>query len=253
MAPRLTHPQSTFRKLVPLGQWVRRKLASIRKLRSTWHLAVSLYYETRWRPATPSGHAKLYASRPDPWGYEVNPATSERFQAAIELLDGARKDSCFKRAWEIGCAEGGMTVWLAEICERLSAVDYIPLALERASLRCREFGNVSFRQWDLKSDPVPGTFDLIVITDVLGSLGGRRDIGRARDKVVSALAPGGYLLYGDYLGGLWNRRIHNSWCGRFLLLRPPTILRLVSAHPALAEVARRETMTHLIVLFRKRN
>jgi len=146
-----------------------------------------------------------------------------------------------------------MTARLAQICERLSAVDFIPLAIERARVRCQEFGNVSFSEWNLKSDPAPGTFDLIVITDVLGSnFGGPHDIRRARDKMVSALAPGGYLLYGDYLGEHLSRPIHKSWWGRLLLLRAPKILRLVAAHPALVEVARRETTMHLLVLFRNR-
>jgi SAM-dependent methyltransferase len=176
----------------------------------------------------------------------------EKFQAAIELLDIARNGACFERAWEIGCAEGVFTTRLAQICERLSAVDFIPLALERARVRCQKFSNVSFSKWDLKSDPAPGTFDLIVITDVLGSLGGQHDIRRARDKMVSALAPGGYLLYGDFLGDLHTRRIHDSWWGRLLLLRPRKILCLVAAHPILVEVARRETTMHLLVLFQNR-
>jgi SAM-dependent methyltransferase len=202
---------------------------------------------------TQSKYAECFKARADPWGYEVIPFTLERFQASVELLDGARGDARFERAWEIGCAEGAMTARLAQICKRLSAVDFIPLAVERARLRCQEFSNVSFSKWDLKSDPAPGTFDLIVITDVLGSnFGGRRDICRARDKVVSALAPGGYLLYGDYLGELLSRRIHDSWWGRLLLLRARKILRLVAAHPTLVEVARRETSMHLQVLLQNR-
>jgi SAM-dependent methyltransferase len=243
---------TTFRELLPLAQQVRCKLASITALWSAWHLARALRNELRWRPVTRSKYAKCFTARTDPWGYEVTPFTLEKFQAAIELLDGARRDACFERGWEIGCAEGAMTAPLAQICKRLSAVDFIPLALERAHLRCQEFSNISFSEWDLTSDPAPGTFDLIVITDVLGSLGGQRDIYRARDKMVSALAPGGYLLYGDYLGDLHNRRIHESWWGRLLLLRPRNILRLVAAHPALVEVARRETTMHLLVLFRNR-
>jgi predicted TPR repeat methyltransferase len=176
----------------------------------------------------------------------------EKFQAAIELLDNARNGAHFARGWEVGCAEGAMTARLAQICERLLAVDFVPLALDRASARCQEFRNISFTKWDLKADPAPGTFDLIVLTDVLGTLGGQRDICRARDKVVSALAPRGYLLYGDYVGDLASRRIHVSWWGRLLFLRPPKILYLVAAHPALDELARRETTRHLLVLFRKR-
>jgi SAM-dependent methyltransferase len=230
---------------------MRHKLASISALRSAWHLAFALYNELRWRPITRSRYVEYFTARTDPWGYEVTPFEFEKFQAAIELLDGARNEARFERAWEIGCAEGVMTARLAKICERLSAVDFIPLALERARVRCQAFSNISFNEWDLKSDPAPGTFSLIVITDVLGSFGDGRDIRCARDKVVSALAPGGYLLYGDCLGELHSRRVHDSWWGRLLLLRPRSIPRLVAAHPALVEVARRETTMHSLALFRK--
>jgi SAM-dependent methyltransferase len=236
-----------------MGQQVRRKLASIGVLRSAMHFARALRNELRWRPATQSKYNKCFSARTDPWGYEVTPFTLEKFQTAIELLDGVRGGGRFERAWEIGCAEGAMTVRLAPICGQLLAVDFIPLALERASARCQEFGNISFIKWDLKADPALGRFDLIVITDVFNNFGGQRDIRCARDKLVSALAPGGYLLYGDYLGELANRRIHESWLGRLLLLRPRKVLRIVAAHPALTEVAHRETTMHVLVLFRSRS
>jgi hypothetical protein len=224
---------------------------SIKPLRGAWHFARALRNELRWRPVTESKYIACFTAHNDPWRYEVIPFIIERFEAAIEMLDSVRRGARFERAWEIGCAEGAMTVRLAPICERLSAVDFIPLALERARVRCREFSNISFAKWDLKADSAPGTFDLIVITDVLGSLGGRQDVCRARDKLVSALAPSGYLLYGDYVGDLYNRRIHDSWLGRLLLLRPRKILNLIAAHPALVEVGRRETTMHLLALFRK--
>lgn len=255
VACRISQPevrQHTCRGLMLLGREVRCRLASIRALRSAWHLARALRNELRWRPVTESKYARCFTVRADPWDYEVTPFTLEKFQAAIEMLDGVRGGIRFQRAWEIGCAEGAITVRLAQICEHLTAVDFIPLALERARVRCQEFDHISFTKWDLEADQAPGRFDLIVITDVLGSLGGRRAIRRARDKVASALAPGGYLLYGDFLGDLDSRRIHDSWLGRQLLLRPRNILRLIAAHPALAEVARRETEMHLLVLFRNR-
>jgi hypothetical protein len=116
-------------------------------------------------------------------------------------------------------------------------------------VRCQDFSNISFSKWDLKADPAPGPFDLIVITDVLGSTA-RGDIRRARDKVVSALTPGGYLLYGDCLGELDRRRIQSNWWGRLLLRGPRNIHRFVAAHPALVEITRRETSMHLLALFR---
>jgi SAM-dependent methyltransferase len=237
------------------GQQVRRKLASIGALKSASHFALGLRGELQellTRPLTQSRYAQDYAAHADPWGYEVTPINFERFQAAIELLDGVRNGACFERAWEIGCSEGIMTTRPAQICKRLSAVDFVPVALERARLRCHGLNNIFFSRWDLNIDPAPGLFDLIVIMDVLGSFTRPGDVRRACEKVVSALAPGGYLLYGDFLGDLYRRRIHESWWGRFLLRGAPNIVhRFVAAHQGLVEVARRETSMHLLALFQK--
>jgi hypothetical protein len=214
---------------------------------------LALRNELRWRPVTQSKYANCFTAQRDPWGYEDTPFTLEKFEAAIDLLNEVCGNTRFKAAWEIGCAEGAMTARLAQICERLLAVDYIPLALERARDRCLSFGNVSFKKWDLQSDSAFDQFDLIVLTDVLGTLGGRNDIRRARDKVVNALAPAGYLLFGEYLGDMYSRRIHDGWLGRLLLLRPRKVLGFVAAHPALVEVARRETSRHVFVLFQRSN
>jgi 2-polyprenyl-3-methyl-5-hydroxy-6-metoxy-1,4-benzoquinol methylase len=230
---------------------LKRKVASIGALRETWYLAIALLEVLRWRPVTQSRYAEIFATRRDPFGYEREGFEFEKFQAAIELLDAARNDARFGRAWEIGCAEGAFTTQLAPRCERLIAVDYIPLVLERARARCGEFANISFTKWDLTTDPAPGSFDLIVIMDVLGSFE-RRDVRRARDKLVSALAPGGYLLFGDCLGDLYRRRIEDSWWARLLLRGARNIHRSVAAHPALVEVARRETPMHVLALFRNR-
>jgi hypothetical protein len=234
----------------PMPLRLRRKFASIGALRETWYLAIALREVLRWRPVTQSGYAEIFTRR-DPFGYEGEGFEFEKFQAATELLYAARNDARFERAWEIGCAEGAFTTQLAPRCERLIAVDYIALALERARARCGEFTNISFTKWDLTTDPAPGSFDLIVIMDVLGSFG-RRDVRRARDKVVSALAPGGYLLFGDCLGDLYRRRIEDSWWARLLLRGARNLQRSVAGHPALVEVARRETSMHLLALFRNR-
>lgn len=233
-----------------LAQQVRRNLASIKPLRSAWHFARALRGEMQWRTYDQASYAKYIAANLDPWGYSswTFALTEQKFQVAIEMLSELGRK--FDRALEIGCAQGGMTEQLAPLCKELLAVDFVPVAVERARARCHG-SNISFTRWDLKVDPVPGQFDLIVITDVLGSFGGRRDARRARDKLVAALTPGGYLLYGDYVGDRVTQRIHDSWFGRLLLFRPGKILRVVAAHPALVQVARRNTGWHLLALFQK--
>jgi Nodulation protein S (NodS) len=182
----------------------------------------------------------IYRASRRPWDYAKTPFTLEKFDAAVELLSSVSGDAHFQQAWEIGCAQGEMTVRLARFCEELLAVDFVPLAVERARLRCRECGNVSFTTWDLKFHSAPST------------LGGRQDIRRARDKLADALALGGHLVYGDYVGEPINRHIQNSWYGLLLLSRAGKIARSISAHPASVEVSRRETARHLLVLFQKR-
>jgi hypothetical protein len=89
------------------------------------------------------------------WAVAFN---EQRFAAATEMLSGIGRN--FQRGLEIGCAQDAMTEWLAPLCELLLAVDFVPVALERARARCQG-SNISFTRWDLKVDPVPGQFDLI--------------------------------------------------------------------------------------------
>jgi 2-polyprenyl-3-methyl-5-hydroxy-6-metoxy-1,4-benzoquinol methylase len=235
-----------------LAQQIRHNLASIKPLRNAWHFAVALRGEMNWRTYNQSQFAEYISTHADDlWGYNTYASgfNEQRFTAALELLSGV--DRNFERALEIGCAQGAMTEQLAPLCKQLLAVDFVAVALERARAHCHRT-NISFMQWDLKVDPMPGQFDLIVISDVLGTFGGRHDIHYARDKLVSALAPAGYLLYGDHVGDHITQRIHNSWLGHLLLFRPGKILRLIAAHPGLVQVARRNTERHLLALFQKR-
>jgi hypothetical protein len=50
-------------------------------------------------------------------------------------------------------------------------------------------------------------------------------------RVRGALTPGGYLLYGDYVGDRVTQGIHENWLGRLLLFRPAETLRIVAATP----------------------
>jgi SAM-dependent methyltransferase len=234
-----------------LAQQIRRTLASIKPLRTAWHLARALRGEMQWRAYDQASYAKYIAANPDPWGYSSwsSELTEQKFQAAVEMLSDLGRN--FDRALEIGCAQGGMTERLAPLCKELLAVDFVPVALERAQARCHQ-SHISFARWDLKVDPVPGQFDLIVISDVLGSFGGRADVRGARDKLVAALTPGGHLLYGDFVGDRATQRIHDSGLVRLLLFRPAKILLMFATHPALVQIATRNTGWHLLALFQKR-
>jgi SAM-dependent methyltransferase len=233
-------------------RWLRRHLRKIGPLRSAWSLAWELKDVLQADAAYEREFTDVFAAGRDPFRYETNPIEQTRFDKALELLDAVRGAARFGHVLEVGCAEGVFTERLAARCAQLVAVDFMPLALERAQARCRAHPNISFGRWDIRREPVPGRFDVIVLTDVLSCFNRPTHTRRARNKLVDALAPGGYLLFGDYLGPPDLQQVRDVWWARWLLRGGRAIDRHVAAHPALVEIGHAETATHVLTLLRKR-
>jgi peptidoglycan/xylan/chitin deacetylase (PgdA/CDA1 family)/SAM-dependent methyltransferase len=126
---------------------------------------------------------------PDPWGY-TSPYEQRKYEHTLELLP----DGPLNRVLELACAEGHFTVQLAPRVGELLAADIAAPAIERARERCRAFGHVSFQQLDMRRDPIPGRFELIVCSEVLYYIGNRFALDRFARKISAALQPGGHLL-----------------------------------------------------------
>ena len=139
---------------------------------------------------------RLYRESEDPFGFNRD-LEQFRFQRALELLALVSNGTKFKRALEIGCAEGMFTRKLADQCDALEAVDLSPIALERAKRHCSDLHNIEFAEWDVRQDPVNGTFDLIVATGVLEYVLRPGTLSDIREKLTAGLRPGGYLLLGN--------------------------------------------------------
>ena len=82
----------------------------------------------------------------------------------MEAALGGRR---YKRALEVGCAEGDFTERLLKVSDRVSALDISPVALARA--RARLGGRVEFVEADVRlwTPPQGSLFDLLVVADVL--------------------------------------------------------------------------------------
>lgn len=96
------------------------------------------------------------------------------------------------RALDVACGEGRNAIWLAEEGWQVSAFDYSPVAIEKARARCQELHlDIDIRVGDATA-ALAGTFDLILFF----YLHLPRDENRqALEHAISALAPGGTLLY----------------------------------------------------------
>ncbi len=172
-----------------------------------------------------------------------------RFRAQTELLDQARDGCTFEAGLEIGCAEGVFTETLAARCDTLLVLDLSPTALKRTKSRRQWHDRVDFQAFDLRSQTIPGSFDLIVVAGVLEYFNRRRTFFLVREKLAAALSPRGYLLIETTRV---NPVVENAWWGR-RLIRGKWINTFVSEHPSLEVVASALTGDYSIVLCRKKS
>jgi len=133
---------------------------------------------------------------PDPWQH-TSSSQQTKYEQTLKLLPSTP----LRRVLELGCGEGYLTVPLAAHAGSLIAADISQLALSRAAKNCatHRLENVSFQRIDLTLDPLPGSCDLIVCSEVLYYVSGQLALKAVARKLIAALKPGGYLLMSHYL------------------------------------------------------
>ncbi len=163
---------------------------------------------------------RLYTASTDPWDFEKSEYEKAKYRATIDALGPSR----FLHALEIGCSIGVLTSLLAGRCDKLLSVDVSRDALHSARVRCAEKPNVTFAQMQVPNEFPPGTFDLIVVSEV-GYYWSMSDLKRSIDKIAAAAQRGTVELVHylpkveDYpLGG---DEVHEAFLadGRFSRLR----------------------------------
>jgi len=209
---------------------IRHSVARIGPLRSSYYLLRSI--REAMQDSSERGRAELnreFEAKEDPWSYAATPNQVERICSEIEMLEAVRGEKRFGNALEIGCAEGLFTEKLAPLCEHVLAVDISSVALARARKRLGE-GRADFALWDMRVDPVPGTYDLIVVVHAMEYVRSPLSIRRVRTKLVKSLRPGGYLLMGTMkVADIYE----DAWWGRFLLRSGRHINNFFAKHPAM--------------------
>ena len=135
---------------------------------------------------------RQFKAKSDPWDLACSEAGTERFSKTWRLVP----ERSYGRILEIGCAEGHFT---EQIVDRFPdaevvAVDFVPLAVERARARCGIREHLSVECLDIARKSPPGMFDLIFCMSVLEYGPTFLQLNRIREHILRALAPGGYLL-----------------------------------------------------------
>jgi len=193
-------------------------------------------------------YEQQYENAVDPYHFDTSPKERERLQSALRMLDDLRGGERFERALEVGCSIGTFTQMLWPRCESLLAVDFSPVALERARRRLESHSQIEFRQVDLIADSLGDGLDLVVCMSVLEGYNHPDLIRRARNQLVESLAPGGYLLFSSVLE---SEVIENAWWARYFLRGTRWLNGFMAAHPALEPVATQKGDFYVHTLLRK--
>ena len=148
-----------------------------------------------WQPVFSHKYmTNFYSNKEDPFNIDT-PYEAAKYAHSLELLKARR----FKRALEVGAAEGVFSEMLVPYCENLLAVDVAESAVERAQTRLSKFENAQAITAALPHEMPAGKFDLIVVSDILYYF--PKDVLRDLIRCFEdALDPGGIIFSLHYLG-----------------------------------------------------
>jgi SAM-dependent methyltransferase len=138
---------------------------------------------------------RLYHASPDPWGYSTNGYEQEKYAATLAALPKASHGLCL----EIGCSIGVFTGLLAARCEHVVAIDFSLGALKLARRRLRGVRNVDLLRAGFPEETPPGSWDLIVCSEVLYYLQ-PRELDEAIEWIRSQLTYGASVLAVSWRG-----------------------------------------------------
>jgi SAM-dependent methyltransferase len=151
--------------------------------------------------------------RGDPWDLETSEFEQRRCARLLEILSARR----YAKALEIGCAAGVFTRLLAQVADRVVALDVSPKAIERAKAtwtgpESAEFQVANIIEYDARRE---GPWELVVMSDMVYLLGWLYpffDIAWLAMELFAATCVGGQLLLANCYGGVDD-----------YLMRPPLI------------------------------
>jgi SAM-dependent methyltransferase len=131
----------------------------------------------------------LYLAKDDPWDLASKWHDQRKYAVTMASLPRARYGRCY----EPGCSIGLLTRMLADRCDEVLAVDCVPEAVAAAAEQVRDLPHVRVAEAMLPAGLPGGTFDLIVIGDLLYYLSAP-DLEALLDGLVARLEPGGDIV-----------------------------------------------------------
>ena len=137
----------------------------------------------------PSYFRERYAASPDPYGLADRWYEARKYALTVALLPREH----YGTAFEPGCSIGVLTTKLAPRCGTLLACDAVADAVASARARTAGLPGVRVEQRAIPRDWPPGSFDLIVFSELLYYFDDA-DLDQVLRLGIGALRLGGQLL-----------------------------------------------------------
>ncbi|XVU21119.1 class I SAM-dependent methyltransferase [Actinoplanes sp. CA-054009] len=131
----------------------------------------------------------MYLVKDDPWDLATKWHDKRKYAVTMASLPRER----YRRCYEPGASIGLLTRMLAGRCDGVLAVDSVEEAVLAARESLADLPNVRYERANLPAELPEGTFDLIVIGDLLYYLSAD-DLDRLLDGLHERLEPGGDIV-----------------------------------------------------------
>jgi SAM-dependent methyltransferase len=141
----------------------------------------------------PEYFEEKYKADIDPWRFRTSDYERDKYQATLGSLTRDKYSS----GLEVGCSIGELTKLLNPRCANLVAIDGSATAIEAA--RSVNDRTVFFRVANLPDEFPTGTFDLIVLSEVLYYFD-KSDLQRVAQSCMDAISRGGDIILCHWLG-----------------------------------------------------
>lgn len=143
----------------------------------------------------PDYFESMYRSDADPWGFRTSGYEQGKYAATLAALSRLR----YRSALEIGCSIGVFTADLAQRCDAVLAIDGSQSALDAARHHCAASPHVRFERRMVPAAFPDGSFDLIVLSEVLYYLV-PFDLRGVAERCAETLASDGEIVLCHWLG-----------------------------------------------------
>jgi SAM-dependent methyltransferase len=135
-----------------------------------------------------------YKADIDPWRFKTSEYERDKYRATLGSLTKDR----YPAGLEVGCSIGVLTKLLSPRCVSLLAVDSSPTAIVEAAQSISD-QNVTFRVANLPAEFPKGTFDLIVLSEVLYYFD-KSGLERVAQSCIESISHGGEIVLCHWLG-----------------------------------------------------